>query len=73
MHVAPFADPEVGVVTALYKSLSAGTVASKLDALGMYMDSAPAALVAKKVEGGMRFAFGWTMATSKKFLLEIGG
>ena len=69
----PFADPEVGVVTALYKSLSAGTMASKLDALGMYMDSAPAALVAEKVEGGMRFAFGWTMATSKKFLSEIGG
>ena len=61
------------MVTALYKSLSAGTMASKLDALGMYMDSALAALVAKKVEGRMRFAFGWTMATSKKFLSEIGG
>jgi ceramide glucosyltransferase len=71
--VAPFANPEVGVVTMLYKGQSAGNVASKLDALGMYMDSAPAALVAKKVEGRMRFAFGWTMATSKKFLSEIGG
>jgi ceramide glucosyltransferase len=70
--VAPFANPEVGVVAMLYKGQSAGNVASKLDALGMYMDSA-AALVAKKVEGGMRFAFGWTMATSKKFLSEIGG
>lgn len=39
--VAPFADPEVGAVTALYKSLSAGNLASKLDALSMYMDSAP--------------------------------
>ena len=71
--VAPFADPEVGVVTALYRSLSAGGVFSKLDALGMYMDSAPAALVARKIEGRMRFAFGWTMATSKRFLAEIGG
>ena len=71
--VEPFANPEVGVVTMLYKSLSAENVASKLEALGMYMDSAPAALVAKKVEGRMRFAFGWTMATSKKFLSEIGG
>ena len=71
--VAPFTDPEVGVSTALYKSLSAGNTASNLDALGMYMDSAPAALVAKKIEGRMRFAFGWTMATSKKFLAEIGG
>ncbi len=70
---APFADPEVGVVTAFYKSLSSGTLASNLDALGMYMDSAPAALVAKKIEGGLGFAFGWTMATSKKHLAEIGG
>ena len=39
----------------------------------MYMDSAPGALVAKKIEGRMGFAFGWTMATSKKHLAEIGG
>jgi len=71
--IAPFADPEVGAVTAFYKSLSAGNLASNLDALGMYMDSAPAALVAKKIEGQLTFAFGWTMATSKKHLKEIGG
>jgi len=71
--VTPFADPRVGVVTALYKSLSAGNLASDLGALGMYMDSAPAALVARKIEGKMQFAFGWTMATSKKHLAEIGG
>jgi ceramide glucosyltransferase len=71
--IAPFADPEVGAVTAFYKSLSAGNLASNLSALGMYMDSAPSALVAKKIEGKMRFAFGWTMATSKGHLAEIGG
>ena len=71
--IAPFADPEVGAVTAFYRSLSAGNLTSNLDALGMYMDSAPAALVAKKIEGRLGFAFGWTMATSKKHLKEIGG
>ncbi|HKV63623.1 MAG TPA: bacteriohopanetetrol glucosamine biosynthesis glycosyltransferase HpnI [Candidatus Acidoferrum sp.] len=71
--IAPFADPEVGAVTAFYKSLSAGDFASNLDALSIYMDSAPSALVAKKIEGKMRFAFGWTMATSKGRLAEIGG
>ena len=71
--IAPFVDPEVGAVTAFYKSLSPGNLAANLDALGMYMDSAPAALVAKKIEGRLRFAFGWTMATSKKHLAEIGG
>jgi hypothetical protein len=37
--VAPFADSEVGTVTAFYKSLSAGNLASKPDALGIYLDS----------------------------------
>jgi ceramide glucosyltransferase len=71
--ISPFADPEVGAVTAFYKSLSAGNLASNLDALGMYMDSAPSALVAKRIEGRLQFAFGWTMATSKQRLAEIGG
>jgi ceramide glucosyltransferase len=70
---APFADPKVGAVTAFYKSQTSGSLASNLDALGMYMDSAPAALVARKIEGRLGFAFGWTMATSKKHLAEIGG
>jgi ceramide glucosyltransferase len=71
--MAPFANPEVGAVTAFYKSLSAGNLASNLGALGMYMDSAPSALVARKIEGNLRFAFGWTMATTKAHLAEIGG
>jgi len=71
--IAPFDDQEVGAVTGFYRSLSAGNLASNLDALSMYMDSAPAALVAKKIEGRLGFAFGWTMATSKKHLAEIGG
>src|SRR5713226_1802159 len=32
---APFADPEVGAVTAFYKSQTSGSLASNLDALGM--------------------------------------
>ncbi len=71
--VEPFSDPRVGVVTALYRGISGRGLASALDNLGMYTDSAPAALVARKLEGKMRFAFGWTMATTKKVLSEIGG
>ena len=70
---APFANPEIGAVTALYKSISAGNLLSDLNALGMYTDSAPAALVARKIEGKMQFAFGWTLATTKRHLAEIGG
>ena len=69
----PFADPQVGAVTGFYLCITAGGLAADLDALGMYLDSAPGALVARKLEGKMQFAFGWTMATTKKHLSEIGG
>ena len=71
--VAPFADPAVGGVTTFYRCIGGGTFAADLDMLGMCMDSVPAALVARKLEGKVQFAFGWTMATTKKHLSEIGG
>src|SRR6266851_2223224 len=71
--VPPFADPQVGAVTAFCRCITGGGVAAELDALGMYLDSAPAALVARMLEGKMQFAFGWTMATTKRHLSEIGG
>jgi len=70
---SPFADPQVGAVTAFYRCITAGSVAADLGALGMYLDSAPGALVAQRLEGKMQFAFGWTMATTKRHLSEIGG
>jgi ceramide glucosyltransferase len=71
--VPPFADPQVGVVTGFCRCMTAGSVAADLYTLGMYMDSAPGALVARWLEGRMQFAFGWTMATTKRHLSEIGG
>jgi ceramide glucosyltransferase len=71
--VAPFAEPTVGAVTALYRCVTAGGIAANLEALGMCLDSVPGALVARRLEGKMQFAFGWTMATTKKHLAEIGG
>ena len=70
---APFADPAVGGVTAFYRGLGGGTLAASLDMIGMCADSVPDALVARKLEGKVQFAFGWTMATTKKHLAEIGG
>lgn len=71
--VAPFADSRVGVVTTFFRGLAGKGLVSALNAIGMYTDSAPAALVARKIEGRMRFAFGWTMATTKNVLAAIGG
>lgn len=69
----PFADPAVGAVTSFYRCHGGGSLASDLDMLGMCTDSVPSALVARKLEGKVQFAFGWTMATTQKHLAEIGG
>jgi ceramide glucosyltransferase len=71
--VAPFADRRVGAVTCFYRCAGGGTLAADLDMLGMCMDSVPSALVARRLEGNLQFAFGWTMATTKERLAEIGG
>ena len=69
---APFQDPKVGVVTALFRSITDGDFASDLDAIGVPSDSSAGALVAERF-GAMDFALGWTMATTKERLEEIGG
>jgi ceramide glucosyltransferase len=71
--VAPFADRTVGAVTSFYRCAGGGTLAADLAMLGMCSDSLPSALIARRVEGGVHFAFGWTMATTKERLAEIGG
>jgi ceramide glucosyltransferase len=71
--VATFANPDVGAVTSFYRCAGGGTLAADLAMLGMCSDSLPSALVARRLEGGVQFAFGWTMATTKERLAEIGG
>lgn len=71
--VATFANPDVGAVTSFYRCAGGGTLAADLAMLGMCSDSLPSALIARRLEGGVQFAFGWTMATTKERLAEIGG
>jgi ceramide glucosyltransferase len=71
--VGAFADDEVGAVTSFYRCAGGGTLAADLAMLGMCSDSLPSALIARRLEGGVQFAFGWTMATTKERLAEIGG
>jgi len=70
---APFADPAVGAVTTFPRCIPGGNLVADLDGIGLSADSIPGALVARKLEGKVQFAFGWTMATTKKHLAEIGG
>jgi len=70
--VAPFADPNVGAVTVLFRSLIGGSFGARLDASGSAVEFATSALLSQRLEG-IRFTLGFTMATTKKQLAEIGG
>jgi ceramide glucosyltransferase len=69
---APFRDPEVGAVTCLYRGLTDGSLAAKLEAIGNSTDFAAGVLVAW-LFADVNFTLGATMATTKKHLAEIDG
>jgi ceramide glucosyltransferase len=73
-----FADATVGMVTAPYIGRTADggtamTVWSRLEALGISTDFLPGVLTARRLEGGIRFGLGSTLATSKSVLAKTGG
>lgn len=68
-----FRDPAVGLVTAPYIGYAAGTLWSRLEALGISTDFMPGVLTARFLEGGLRFGLGSTLATTKTALAKIGG
>jgi len=69
---APFRDPTVGCVTCLYRGLTDNSLASQLEALGNTSDF-DAGVLSRWLLGGVDFALGATMATTKSRLAEIGG
>jgi ceramide glucosyltransferase len=68
-----FADPNVLVVTTLYRAIAGRGLWSKVEALGISTDFMGGVLVAREMEGGIKFALGATMATTKLLLEKIGG
>jgi ceramide glucosyltransferase len=71
--MSAFADQKTGMVTTLYRGLAGNSLPSKLEALGLSSDFMGGVLVAREMEGGVRFALGATIATTKRVLREIGG
>jgi ceramide glucosyltransferase len=63
----------IGLVTAPYIGVASNTLYSKLEALGISTDFIPGALVARALEGGLRFGLGSTLATTRSALASIGG
>ena len=70
--VAPLRDPEVGLVTCIYRGKPSGGAWSRLEAAGFSVELTSGVLVADLLEG-MKFALGPTTATRKDVLAHIGG
>jgi ceramide glucosyltransferase len=71
--VAPLSDPEVGLVTCLYRGVANASLGSRLEALGISTDFAAGVLVAQLVERGIKFGLGSTLAFRRGDLDAIGG
>lgn len=65
--------PPVGLVTALYRGRMHGTFGSRLESLGIATDFMPSVLVARMLEGGLRYGLGSTLAVSREALQRSGG
>ena len=76
--MACFTSDRVGMVTVPYLGRTAEegkalTLWSRLEALGISTDFLPGVLTARKIESGIRFGLGSTLAVSRKALAAAGG
>lgn len=69
---AHFADPQVGLVTSLYRTSEVHGIATALEATGFTAEMIPNVLVARQLEG-LTFALGASMAVRREALAAIGG
>ena len=71
--IAPLNDSKVGMVTCLYRGVPAPTLGSRLESIGISTDFSGGVLVARQIEGGVRFGMGSTLAFRRRDLEAIGG
>jgi ceramide glucosyltransferase len=71
--MAPLANEKVGLVTCLYRGEPAATLGSRMESLGISTDFCAGVLVARQLEGGIRFGLGSTLAFRRSDLATIGG
>jgi len=67
------ATSKTGLVTALYRCRAHHTLPSRLEALGIATDFHPSVLLARWIEGGLRYGLGSTLAVRRDALENIGG
>jgi ceramide glucosyltransferase len=67
-----FSDPQVGLVTSLYRTSKVHNIATAVEATGFSTEMIPNVLVALHLEG-LSFALGASMAVRREALASIGG
>ncbi len=70
--VAPLSDPEIGMVTCVYRGKNAAGFWSGLTAIGMSVEMTAGVLVANLLEG-IKFGLGPTIAVKREAVRRIGG
>ena len=70
---APLSDPQIGLVTCLYRGIASSTLGSRLESLGISTDFSAGVLAARQLEGGIRFGLGSTLAFLRRDLEAVGG
>jgi ceramide glucosyltransferase len=69
---APFKDAETGAESCFYRGLTQHNLLAEIEALGVATDFSAGVLVADWMEG-VTFALGASVATTKRWLAQIGG
>jgi ceramide glucosyltransferase len=70
--VEPLSNPEVGMVTCLYRGIARRGLWAQLEAMGMSVEMSSGVLVANMLEG-MKFALGPSMTIRQSTVEKIGG
>ncbi len=70
--LAPLADPQVGLVTCLYRGIARESLGARLESLGISTDFCAGVLAAQQLEG-ISFGLGSTLAFRRNDLKAIGG
>lgn len=72
-NIAPLADPKVGLVTCAFIGRNPQSLGAAIASFGRCFDFIPSALIARILDGGVKFAVGATLVTRKATLKDAGG
>ena len=71
--ISPLTNPDVGLVTCLYRGIAGPTLGSRLESIGISTDFSAGVLAARQIESGIRFGLGSTLAFRRSHLEAMGG